>query len=298
MAYDNATQQVILFGDRQASRTSETWAWTPSAGWKQLAPSTSPPGRTWGNMAYDDSTQQVVLFGGQSAAPAANGALNPLADTWTWDGTNWTRQRPAASPPATVNMSMAYDAFTQTVIGVRDNDIGGVTETWQWYKGSWSLLRPARRPGFQKQGAGIAYATATAEVTLFGTVFNLLPVPPPDPDTWTWASNTWAPHAASAATPKARSFPGMSEDTRGGVLMFGGGGSGFTVFGDTWSYYQHVWTRLSVTPAPHARTMAKMAYDSSCGLVLLYGGELPTGRQVTNYRDTWAWNGQGWTKVG
>jgi hypothetical protein len=44
--------------------------------------------------------------------------------------------------------------------------------------------------------------------------------------------------------------------------------------------------------------MAKMAYDSSCGLVLLYGGELPTGQQVTNYRDTWAWNGQGWTKIG
>jgi hypothetical protein len=43
MAYDKATQQVILFGDRQSSRTSETWAWTAAAGWTRLTPATSPP---------------------------------------------------------------------------------------------------------------------------------------------------------------------------------------------------------------------------------------------------------------
>jgi hypothetical protein len=80
--------------------------------------------------------------------------------------------------------------------------------------------------------------------------------------------------------------------------MFGGGGSGFTVFGDTWTWYQSKWQELSPSHAPHARTMPLMAYDSTCRLVLLYGGELATGQSVTRYTDTWAWNGRAWTKVG
>jgi hypothetical protein len=294
MAYDKSTKQVILFGDHQTSQTSETWAWTAPSGWKQLAPATNPPGRTWGNMAFDDATSQIVLFGGQAASPV-NGALNPLADTWTWDGTDWTHQIPAQSPPATVNVSMAYDSSTQTLIAVRDT--AAVSETWQWNGTTWGRLQPSRRPTFPKQGAGMAYATGASEVTLFGTVFSIVG-PSPEGNTWTFNGTTWAAHAASASTPKPRSFPGMSEDTRGGALMFGGGGTGFTVFGDTWTWYQSKWQKLSAGPAPHARTMPKMAYDSTCGLVLLYGGELPTGQSLTTYKDTWAWNGQTWTKVG
>jgi hypothetical protein len=295
MAYDKSTEQVILFGVRQTTQRSETWAWTPASGWKRLTPATNPPGRTWGNMAYDDAAGQIVLFGGQSAIPVS-GALDLLADTWTWDGTDWTHRAPAQSPPPTIFMSMAYDAGTQTLIAVRDNDPVQTTATWQWNGTTWRRLQTTRQPIWPKQGDGIAYATATADMTVFGTIYGLGVTP--ESNTWTYSANKWTAHGASASTPKPRSFPGMSEDTRGGVLMFGGGGSGFTVYGDTWTYYQHAWHKLSVTPAPHARTMPKMAYDSTCGIVLLYGGELSTGQQVTNYRDTWVWDGQTWTKVG
>ena len=247
-------------------------------------------------MAYDAATKQIVLFGGQSATPV-NGGLPPLADTWTWDGSTWSQQTPALSPPATVNMSIAYEAATQTLIGVRDNDATGISETWQWNGTTWALLQPALRPTNPKQGAGMAFGSATTEVTMFGTVFSIIG-PPPEGNTWTFASNTWTAHAASANTPKPRSFPAMSEDTRGGVLMFGGGGTGFTVFNDTWTWYQGQWVQLTVSPAPQARTMPVMAYDSGCRVVLLYGGEVPTGQNVTVYNDTWAWNGQTWTKVG
>jgi hypothetical protein len=296
MAYDKATKQVILFGVRQTTRNSETWAWTASSGWKQLAVATNPPGRTWGNMAYDDATGQIVLFGGQSATPASNGALNPLRDTWTWDGKDWTHQKPAQNPPAIVNMSLAYDASTKTVIGVLDNDTSGVSETWQWNGTTWGRLLASRLLTYPKQDAGIAYATVTSDMTLFGTVFGL-GAPPADGKTWAYTPNAWKAYAASANTPKPRSSPGMSEDTRGGVLMFGGGGSGFTVFSDTWTWYGHEWRKLSVKGAS-GRVGPKMAYDSTCGLVLLYGGELSTGQQVTFYKDTWAWNGQTWIKVG
>jgi hypothetical protein len=244
-------------------------------------------------MAYDDATGQIVLFGGQSTGPG----LQPLGDTWTWDGRNWTARKPVQSPPATVNMSLAYDASRQTVVGVRDNDPATVSETWQWNGTTWGRLQAGRVPKWTKQGAGMAYATSTADMTLFGTTFGI-GAPAPDGDTWTFTANTWTDRAPAPSDPNARSFPGMSPDTRGGVLMFGGGGSGFTLFGDTWTYFQHEWSNVSVSPGPQARTMAKMAYDSDCGLVLLYGGEAPTGTTVTRYKDTWAWNGQTWTQVG
>jgi hypothetical protein len=44
-------------------------------------------------MAYDLGRQRVVLFGGW------NGTSN-VSDTWEWDGSNWTRRSPAASPSA------------------------------------------------------------------------------------------------------------------------------------------------------------------------------------------------------
>jgi hypothetical protein len=296
MAYDKARQQVILLGVQQTSQTSQTWAWTASSGWKRMTPATNPPGRTWGNMAYDDATGQIVLFGGQSATPV-NGGLNPLTDTWTWDGTDWTRRTPAQSPRAIVFMAMAFDGATQSVLGVYDDASAGGTETWEWNGTTWAPLQAGRRPSYSKQQAGMAYSAATSELVMFGTVFGI-GAPAPDGNTWTYAAGAWTPHAASASTPKARWAPGMSQDTRGGVLIFGGAGSGGTVFGDTWTWYQNLWHNLSASPAPHARSAGTMAFDSTCALVLLYGGEASTGTSATYYTDTWAWNGQTWTKVG
>src|ERR1700689_3111267 len=51
--------------------------------WVQQSPSTSPPARADAMIAYDAAHGEVVLFGGNSQAA--------LSDTWTWDGTTWTK---------------------------------------------------------------------------------------------------------------------------------------------------------------------------------------------------------------
>ena len=71
---------------------SATGAPTQS-GWLQIHPSTAPAGRQGHAMAYDFARSRVVLFGG------ANGG-GSLADTWEWDGTNWSRRNPTSSPSA------------------------------------------------------------------------------------------------------------------------------------------------------------------------------------------------------
>jgi hypothetical protein len=49
-----------------------------------------------------------VLFGGYGN--------RAFSDTWTWDGTTWTQQHPATSPPARGQAAMACDAATGTAV--------------------------------------------------------------------------------------------------------------------------------------------------------------------------------------
>ena len=67
----------------------------PAPTWTKQAPAASPPGRFEASMAYDAATGTVVLFGGYGP-----GVERRLGGTWTWDGSTWTKQSPAASPPA------------------------------------------------------------------------------------------------------------------------------------------------------------------------------------------------------
>ena len=78
-------------------------------------------------MAYDAATRNAVLFGGV-------GRVNYLRDTWTWDGSTWTRQAPATSPPARAGASMAYDAATGTVVlfGGVTSSFQNLGDTWTW----------------------------------------------------------------------------------------------------------------------------------------------------------------------
>jgi hypothetical protein len=81
-------------------------------------------------MAYDAATGTVVMFGGvgTSNEPA-------YADTWTWNGTTWTQQHPAASPPGGFGVVMAYDAATGTVVlfgGFHSKQRPALDNTWAW----------------------------------------------------------------------------------------------------------------------------------------------------------------------
>ena len=79
-------------------------------------------------MAYDPATGNVVLFGGADA-------LQRFGDTWTWDGTTWTKQAPATSPPARYSASMAYDAATGNVVLFGGQGGAFLGDTWTWGSG-------------------------------------------------------------------------------------------------------------------------------------------------------------------
>jgi len=127
-------------------------------------------------MAYDRATGTVVLFGGEDRYS--------FGDTWTWDGSTWTKQHPATSPSARELASMAYDAATRTVVlfggGRFSQRLGG---TWTWDGSTWTKQHPATSPP-ARNDASMAYHAGTGTAVLFGGVesdgtgvYN---------DTWTW----------------------------------------------------------------------------------------------------------------
>ena len=114
-------------------------------------------------MTADTATGSLVLFGG-------GGYNDPLADSWTWSGTNWIQLNPATSPSARDYPSLAYDALTASVIlfggncGAPNCNLG---DTWSWNGSNWTQLNPALSPT-ARFSAGMAADGINGAAVLFG----------------------------------------------------------------------------------------------------------------------------------
>jgi hypothetical protein len=284
MTYDAATGTAVLFGGTQGSHNfGDTWTWDGST-WTKQAPPTRPPGLAGAAMAYDAATGTVVLFGGYTEFPIRYHGV-----TWTWDGSTWTKQAPAASPPPLAYASMAYDAATGTVVL-----FGGYTpsgaflgDTWTWDGSTWTKQSPAASPP-AREAASMAYDAATGTAVLFGGWAD----GPYFGDTWTWDGTTWTKQAP-AASPPARYDASMAYDAATGTaVLFGGFSTGPSsgYFGDTWTWDGSTWTKQAPPTHPHAREGASMAYDAATGTVVLLGGvDTIPGIGPNTLADTWTW---------
>jgi hypothetical protein len=86
----------------------------------------------------------------------------------------------------------------------------------------------------------------------------------------------------------------MAFDEGRNVMVLFGGEDYPTNFGDTWEWDGAVWTQRSST-GPPPRKQFGMAYDSSRGKVVLYGGY--SEAQSVLYDDMWEWDGASWSQI-
>ena len=251
-------------------------------------------------MAYDASTGDVILFGGSDGFADFGPADSPiLDDTWSWNGSTWSKLAPAVVPPARADASMAYDASTGDIVlfgGADDSASGLLDDTWSWNGSTWSELAPSTVPP-ARMGASMAYDASTGDVILFGgsdsaDSTGLLN------DTWTWNGANWT-NVSPASSPPARFLGSMDYDAAtGSVVLFGGLGA-LTPLNDTWTWNGVTWTQQFPTTSPPPRVSGSMTYDASTGDAILFGGygptpPLPFGANALD--DTWSWNGSAWTQ--
>lgn len=240
---------------------------------------TVPPQFT--SAAYDEARNQVVFFGGRTAL--AHG-WSPLAETWIWDGINFSKRTPVTSPPARSFHSLAYDSKRQQTVLALGDDIG--SKTWIWDGTNWSAITPPLSPP-NRQRMSIAYDKNRERVVLFGgydggnQLLN---------DTWEWDGLTWL-EMLPTNKPAARESHAMAfDEVRGELMMFGG-----RFQPGTWIWDGTNWVDRAPANSPPLRGFHGMAYDSLRKNVILFGGEAQPGSVFTN--DTWRWDGSNWAQL-
>lgn len=100
--------------------------------------------------------------------------------------------------------------------------------------------------------------------------------------------------------PLARSGHCMAfDEARDRVVLFGGyidAPSNREPRSDTWLWDSQGWSPANVT-GPSARFGAAMAYDSTRGRVVLFGGATISNQRLQRLGDTWEWDGRAWRQV-
>jgi len=214
MAFDGSSQTVLLFGGRTgvgsgaSGLLGDTWSWDGTT-WAHLSPASSPSPREGAAMAYDPKLGRIVLVGGVVGATGAT-TFGPndssqcvdSAETWTWDGTTWSRSS-ATGPPARADGALAYDADLHALVlfgGMTtcgddgpdgQHDCSSLSDTWV-FDGAW------RSP-------------------------------------WTGAAAAVEPLLGGATEPAGRWSTALVTDPLvHGLLLFGGQGSVYSTLGDTW----------------------------------------------------------------
>ncbi len=256
MVYDATHSQTVMFGgfNYSSQRLGDTWLWDGN-NWTQANPATSPVARDGAVMVYDAAHSQVMMFGGSGGQ-----YLQSLADTWIWNGSNWTQLSPANSPSAREDYSMVYDAAHSQVVLFGGEDANGnyLNDTWIWNGTTWTQLTPSTPPP-ARDAQGMAYDAALGEVVMWGgenanTYLN---------DTWVWDGTNWT-QASSVANPAARLAPNaVAYDTAQSQLLLFGGLGVSQQYGDTWTWglpanfgNVNVCPSGQNTPAPCSNTLA------------------------------------------
>lgn len=165
MAYDGDRDRAVVFGgmNGKASPQGDLWEWTGSS-WVTATPAGARPSeRAGAAMAYDPVRKQVVMFGGVGIIGAG---MNFLAETWAWDGAQWTALCTTSPcqdhvPPARVWSSLTYDAAMGVSVLFGGCDTSGDycvprNDTWVWDGAAWSEVTL----GPDRPGARFAHGAA------------------------------------------------------------------------------------------------------------------------------------------
>ncbi len=262
--------------------TSTCFAQAPT--WTQKCSALSSQAGYYAQMAYDSAHGQMVLFGG---VPDPNNPLYPN-DTWIWDGTAWTKQSPATSPPGRAGFGMAYDSARGKVVIFGGSGASGFfNDTWEWDGTNWT--QKANGPGFLLH-IGMAYDAARQQVVIYG---GSVGTPSPLANTWVWDGNVWT-QKFPATNPGPRSNFRIAYDAaRQQIVMFGGWNGSIEV-NETWIWDGTNWTQKFPTSPPSPRQDFGIAYDANRQRIAVFSGIVPPSNPVDN--NTYEWDGTNWTQ--
>ncbi len=280
LSYDAARRQLLLFGGSNAGvAKNDLWAWGGSR-WSPLFEG-GPSPREASALVYDSTRRRVVLFGGERA----NGAsIEPLGDTWEWDGAAWAlaandgpgpRRSPGVCFDSTRSATVLYGG-----IGPAGESL---TDTWEWDGLHWTRLAVLGAGDHRHCELQLEVASRSLRL-LCADLSSGVGEGPYAQDVWRWDGSRWDSVGVAPALHLERhwlTLPGGSD-----ALIFDGGD------GKTYLRNAGAWSE-SPAAGPGVRSGFSLALDSDRGRVLLFGGTGASG----SLDDLWEWDGGAWSLV-
>lgn len=239
---------------------------------------------------------------GSGPAHPATAELAPtgeLGDTWTWNGSAWSKQSVRVAPSPRTGAAIAFDSVRGITVlfgGLGPTSVLG--DTWTWNGRTWTQQNPVHRPG-PRSGAAMAFEPLRGAAVLFGG----------DPgkgenqlasDTWSWDGTDWE-LLQSATFPKRRYGAGLVFDAaRQALVLFGGHAANLEYFDDTWTWTKTGWVALNAAHGPSPRGEAAVNYDIRHGQLTAFGGvvhaEVGIGSIGKPIGETWVLDQAGWAQ--
>jgi len=284
--FDPVRREIISFGgwdypNGQLKVFDTTWLYKNSR-WTQLHPAHVPPARDHADIVFDAKDKVVVMYGGrdvpQAVAAGRGGEVGQItysADTWIWDGSDWTQLHPAHYPIMFVP-DIAFDVARQDVVLL---GYVGHMETWTWDGVDWThQVKSDGLPQPVVIQTRLSYDPATQKVMCFGG-WNHAGESLANP--WVWDGTTWS-KLAGVTAPKIQYFGPMSpEGTNRTLLIFDWQGR------TTWRWNGAAFDQLA--PAHEPDIVAEVIAADPENRVILGG----LSQSMGTY-ELWQWTGADW----
>ena len=275
VAFDAQRDDFVLFGGQTARGTSdETWTWQGNQ-WTQRSPAHRPQPRRTAAMAYDPHLQVVVLYGGLVPDQAEG---FEAADTWTWDGTDWTKVDTPAKGPGPREAPVMVSTYDGVLMfGGHIGNLSYFADVWTFNGSAWSRVdRDPTPPG--RGGAAAIWSPLDHSLLISGGLGLRAGAGPgnlgvPLDDSWSMTNSVWS--RLEATGPPATAYAGSAWDPQRNrqLVMFGMVCPNPT--NAVWSLAGTSWSQ-DAKPAAPPRWGAAIAQDDERA-IFVFGGSDEAG---------------------
>lgn len=278
MVYDEARAEVLMLGYGTAG-SPEMYRLT-SASWERITPEDLPSCVAFSGMTFQKHNGNVLFVGGQ-CLPAGL-----TADTWEWDGTNWTDVTPTFNPGAVVGHALAYDRTRNEAILFGGIFSVSTSDTFRYRNEKWTRAVSNSEPAPRSLPL-MVYDPVRNVTLMYGGVNSTTEFV----DFWQHDGVRWS-QIQVEGTPNGCSYPvGAWDSTRNRLVMICQDASVFEWDGTEWFTFNSF---PDDRRPRNDRRFSSVVYDPRTRRVLLFGG-YTFGRDYVN--EFWSWDGTSWTQL-